>query len=173
MTDGRTKLHLQQMQGLPLEMKIRKTQMRIREWYDYWGGTVYVSFSGGKDSTVLKHIVDSMYDDVPSVFVNTGLEYPEIQKFARAQNNVITIKPKVSFKDVITEFGYPVISKEVANCVRGARTFLDDVRGGHPKPRYPYNYRRLAGLGEYARANTSGSHDEVAVEGQSDQEGYP
>lgn len=43
-----------------------------------WPGAVYVSFSGGKDSTVLKHIVDSMYDDVPAVFVNTGLEYPEI-----------------------------------------------------------------------------------------------
>ena len=45
-------------------------------------GQVYVSFSGGKDSTVLKHIVDSMYDDVPALFVNTGLEFPEIQKFA-------------------------------------------------------------------------------------------
>ena len=48
-------------------------------------GQVYVSFSGGKDSTVLKHIVDGMYDDVPSLFVNTGLEYPEIQKFAMSQ----------------------------------------------------------------------------------------
>lgn len=67
-----------------------------REWYEpplkenewiksSWPGAVYVSFSGGKDSTVLKHIVDSMYDDVPAVFVNTGLEYPEIQKFAKAQ----------------------------------------------------------------------------------------
>lgn len=46
-------------------------------------GAVYVSFSGGKDSTVLKHIVDSMYSDVPAVFVNTGLEYPEIQHFVR------------------------------------------------------------------------------------------
>jgi 3'-phosphoadenosine 5'-phosphosulfate sulfotransferase (PAPS reductase)/FAD synthetase len=51
---------LKQMQSLPLEAKIIMTQQRIRQWYDYWDGEVYVSFSGGKDSTVLKHIVDSM-----------------------------------------------------------------------------------------------------------------
>ena len=54
---------LKQMQSLPLEAKILMTQRRIRDWYDYWNGEVYVSFSGGKDSTVLKHIVDGMYDD--------------------------------------------------------------------------------------------------------------
>lgn len=71
---------LKQMQALPLEAKVRMTKTRIRDWYEYWNGLVYVSFSGGKDSTVLKHLVDSMYSDVPTVFVNTGLEYPEIQK---------------------------------------------------------------------------------------------
>lgn len=74
---------LKQMQALPLEAKVRMTKTRIRDWYEYWNGLVYVSFSGGKDSTVLKHLVDSMYSDVPTVFVNTGLEYPEIQKFVR------------------------------------------------------------------------------------------
>lgn len=57
---------LKQMQSLPLEAKIRMTQRRIRDWYEYWNGMVYVSFSGGKDSTVLKHIVDGMYNDVPA-----------------------------------------------------------------------------------------------------------
>jgi 3'-phosphoadenosine 5'-phosphosulfate sulfotransferase (PAPS reductase)/FAD synthetase len=47
---------LKQMQSLPLEAKIAMTQQRIRQWYEYWEGNVYVSFSGGKDSTVLKHI---------------------------------------------------------------------------------------------------------------------
>ena len=76
---------LKQMQSLPLEAKIIMTQQRIRQWYDYWEGDVYVSFSGGKDSTVLKHIVDNTPGvwDVPAVFVNTGLEYPEIQKFVK------------------------------------------------------------------------------------------
>lgn len=77
-------------------------------------GQVYVCFSGGKDSTVLKHIVDSMYDDVPAVFVNTGLEYPEIQKFAMSQKNVITVRPEMRFDEVLKTYGYPVISKEVA-----------------------------------------------------------
>ena len=83
-------------------------------------GQVYVSFSGGKDSTVLKHIVDSMYDDVPSVFVNTGLEYPELQKFAMSQPNVITVRPEMRFDEVLKTHGYPVISKEVAKMVSEA-----------------------------------------------------
>ena len=84
-------------------------------------GAVYVSFSGGKDSTVLKHIVDSMYDDVPSLFVNTGLEYPEIQKFAMSQKNVITVRPEMRFDEVLKKYGYPVVSKEVSWAVKYAK----------------------------------------------------
>lgn len=80
-------------------------------------GQVYVSFSGGKDSTVLKHIVDSMYDDVPALFVNTGLEYPEIQKFAMSQPNVITVRPEMRFDEVIKKYGYPVIGKRQADAI--------------------------------------------------------
>lgn len=112
---------LKQMQSLPLEAKIIMTQQRIRQWYEHWDGMVYVSFSGGKDSTVLKHIVDGMYDDVPSLFVNTGLEYPEIQKFAMSQKNVVTVRPEMRFDEVLKVYGYPAISKMVANKVAGAK----------------------------------------------------
>lgn len=88
-------------------------------------GQVYVSFSGGKDSTVLKHIVDSMYNDVPALFVNTGLEYPEIQKFAMSQPNVITVRPEMRFDEVIKNYGYPVISKEVSKYIKEARRALE------------------------------------------------
>lgn len=84
-------------------------------------GQVYVSFSGGKDSTVLKHIVDSMYDDVPALFINTGLEYPEIQKFAMSQKNVITVRPEIRFDEVIKKYGYPVVSKRVSGYVSTAK----------------------------------------------------
>ena len=113
---------LKQMQSLPLEAKIIMSQQRIRQWYDHWDGMVYVSFSGGKDSTVLKHLVETtpgVYD-VPSLFVNTGLEYPEIQKFAMSQPNVVTVRPQMRFDDVLKKYGYPIVSKEVANTVRGA-----------------------------------------------------
>ena len=47
----RTISDLKQMQALPLDQKITMTKRRIMDWYEYWGGEVYVSFSGGKDST--------------------------------------------------------------------------------------------------------------------------
>ena len=129
---------LKQMQSLPLAAKIIMTQQRIRQWYEYWDGMVYVSFSGGKDSTVLKHIVDSMYDDVPALFVNTGLEYPEIQRFAMSQPNVVTVKPEIRFDEVIKTYGYPVVSKEVAQTVWEAKK---NVKTG----KYTYRIKKLNG----------------------------
>lgn len=121
----RTVSELRQKQSLPLEAKIRMTKMRIEAWYDHFDGDVYLAFSGGKDSTVLKHIIDSMYDDVPSVFVNTGLEFPELRTFAMRQKNVIRVDPKMKFYDVIEKYGYPVISKEVSDVVYEARRSLE------------------------------------------------
>jgi 3'-phosphoadenosine 5'-phosphosulfate sulfotransferase (PAPS reductase)/FAD synthetase len=94
---------LQQLQGLPLEAKIIKTKIRIREWYEHWNGDVYISFSGGKDSTVLLDLVRSIYPDVPAVFVDTGLEYPEIREFVKTFDNVVWVRPKMNFKDVVTQ----------------------------------------------------------------------
>ena len=132
---------LKQMQSLPLEAKIIMTQQRIRQWHEHWDGQVYVSFSGGKDSTVLKHIVDGMYDDVPALFVNTGLEYPEIQSFVRKIKNgkydcfnsdVEIVRPEMRFNEVVKKHGYPVASKELSRKIyygrRGAnwaKKFVD------------------------------------------------
>lgn len=125
MTNKHMPHDLKQMQSLPLKAKITMTQQRIRQWYEYWDGLVYVSFSGGKDSTVLKHIVDGMYDDVPSLFVNTGLEYPEIQKFAMSQKNVVTVRPEMRFDEVIKKYGYPVVSKEISKKVKDGKMALE------------------------------------------------
>lgn len=121
MSEVRDRTMLKQMQELPLDMKIKLTQDRIREWYNHWGGQVYVSFSGGKDSTVLLDIVRKMYPDVEAVFVNTGLEYPEVRKFAQSFENVRTLYPEMTFSDVISTYGYPVISKTVAHNVSIAK----------------------------------------------------
>lgn len=116
---------LWQMQSLPLEAKIRMTKYRIRQWVEYYGEDgVYVSFSGGKDSTVLLDLVRQMYSNVTAVFVDTGLEYPEIREFVKTFSNVVWLKPKKNFKQVITEYGYPFISKEVSDKVDGARKYM-------------------------------------------------
>ena len=112
---------LKELQALPLERKIAITQARIIEWYNAYEGNVYVSLSGGKDSTVLLHLVRSLFPNVPAVFSNTGLEYPEIQKFAKSFDNVTTVTPKMNFVNVIRNYGYPLISKEVANAIWYAR----------------------------------------------------
>lgn len=109
---------LRQFQAMPLTVKIRMTQNRIRAWVDTYGTDgVYVSFSGGKDSTVLLHLVRELYPDVPAVFVDTGLEYPEIREFVKIFDNVTWLKPKMNFRQVIEKYGYPIVSKDVAQSI--------------------------------------------------------
>lgn len=111
---------MKQRQALPLEAKIVFTQKKIREWYEHWRGDVYVSFSGGKDSTVLLDIVKAMYPDVPAVFCDTGLEYPEVRELAIKKADVV-LKPEMTFKAVLEQYGYPIPSKEQAYFIRQAR----------------------------------------------------
>lgn len=128
------------LQALPLDVKIEKTKLRIREWYEYWGGDVYVSFSGGKDSTVLLDIARELYQDIPGVFADTGLEYPEVRAFAKNQKNILVLRPNMNFKEVLTKCGYPIISKEVAQIVREARIGLKRNDGS-----YKYRIMKIRG----------------------------
>ena len=123
------------LQSLPLDIKIAKSKRRIQEWIDYYGeDKVYISFSGGKDSTVLLDLVRQVNPNIPAVFVDTGLEYPETKEFVKTIDNVTILRPKMSFKQVIEKYGYPVVSKEQAN-------YLDDIRTSTEKMRI----RRLEG----------------------------
>lgn len=114
-------------QNYPLEMKIEMSKRRIENFINFFGkDNVYIAFSGGKDSTVLLHLVRSLYPDIPAVFSNTGLEFPEIVKFAMSQHNVVMVRPKKSFSKVIKEDGYPMVSKKVSNAVRLAKQNIKD-----------------------------------------------
>ena len=93
-----TKSDLLQFQSLPLGAKINHCKLRLRDWVDHYGvDNVYISFSGGKDSTVLLHIAREMYPNIKAVFIDTGLEYPENRDFVKTFDHVDWIKPKKNF----------------------------------------------------------------------------
>lgn len=112
---------LKTMQAWSLERKIQVTQTRILEWCLKYENQVYVSFSGGKDSTVLLDLCRKVMPDIPAVFVDTGLEYPELREFVKTVDNVTWLKPKMNFKKVIEKYGYPIINKEQS-------AFIDEYR---------------------------------------------
>ena len=121
---------LQSMQAAPLAVKIRMTERRIQDWIDYYGEDgVSISFSGGKDSTVLMDIIRNRmgYKNIPAVFVDVPTQYPELKQFALTWDNVEVLKPKISFMEVCEKYGFPLISKEVSECVYGARKYLTKV----------------------------------------------
>ena len=147
---------LKRLQAEPLERKIMITQARIIEWYEHFDGKVYLSFSGGKDSSVLLGIAREIYPDIPAVFVNTGLEYPEIRKFALSHENVEELRPRwgraakkngkrpedvISFMDTLKRYGYPVISKAVSNAIGESRS----TPGGSRWARLHAEYKRRDG----------------------------
>ncbi len=136
--------NLAKLQRLSLDDKILYSTVKIREFYIAMKGQVYVSFSGGKDSTVLLHLVRALYPDVPAVFVDTGLEFPEIREHVKTIENVTWLKPEMSFKRVIEERGYPVIGKEMAHWIdlaqrgqpSGIRQMSMDTRYGGKRYEY-------------------------------------
>lgn len=126
MENKHTQEDLKILQALPLDVKIRKTQIRIQEWYEQFNGQVYVSRSGGKDSDVLGDIVKKLYPDVPHVFVNTGLEFTSVMKHGSLVSDKI-LKPIIRFDDVLIKFGYPIISKRIAQYANAAKNNPDCV----------------------------------------------
>ncbi|GHU52751.1 hypothetical protein AGMMS49975_09220 [Clostridia bacterium] len=112
---------LKKMQSWDFEHKIHVTQIRILEFYGRMDGKVTVSFSGGKDSTVLLDLARRCFPDTKALYVDTGLEFPEVRNFALSLPNVIKLTPEMRFDEVIKEYGWCYPSKDVANAVFYAR----------------------------------------------------
>lgn len=78
----------------------------------------YISFSGGKDSMILHHLVDMALPDnkIPRVFSNTGIEYQKIVEYVTSladnDNRFEIIMPNKNIKKTLEEVGYPFKSKE-------------------------------------------------------------
>ncbi len=122
------------LKALPLDLKIMKTLARVREWVNFYGlDNTYIAFSGGKDSTVLVDLVKTIYPKIKLVFIDTGLEYPEIRAFVKTFENTTILKPKMRFDEVIKKYGYPLINKEVSQLIyyyrKGATWAVNKIDG--------------------------------------------
>lgn len=121
-------------------------------------GACYVSFSGGKDSTVLADLTARFCKEygykLVLLFVNTGLEYPEIQKHVKAFHKYLESKydmeielvikrPEMRFDQVLTNYGYPVISKEVAQKIVETKSKPD----GYASQSFDPNSKKLQKYG--------------------------
>lgn len=88
----------------------------IRDTINKYGEeNFYLSFSGGKDSTVVHHLLDmALPNKIPRVFSNTGIEYNSVVKFVNEikDDRFEIIYPKKSIKKMLDEVGYPFKSKE-------------------------------------------------------------
>lgn len=113
---------LHERQSWTLNQKIDHAVGTIENFVAKAGKDVYVSFSGGKDSTVLLDITRRFYNkDTPAVFCNTGNEYPEIVKFVKSVPNVDILHLKTTMIKIIKEKGFPLISKDVSEKIRQLR----------------------------------------------------
>ena len=78
----------------------------------------YLSFSGGKDSTILHYLLDMALPNnrIPRVFIDTGIEYQMIREFvlglAKSDNRFIILKPTQNIKQMLEKYGYPFKSKQ-------------------------------------------------------------
>lgn len=117
---------LQRRLALPLSDKIDMACEKIEEYYNHYNGLVYLAFSGGKDSTVLLDIIRNKAfipgKDVPAVFNNTGLEYPETVEFVKTFDNAVILRPKITFRQVIEKYGFAVVSKEQSGFIESYRS---------------------------------------------------
>lgn len=116
---------LKMLQALPLNIKVAKSKLRIREAIDYFGvDGVYIPVSGGLDSMVLSYIVEEYQREygieksrIPRVNSNTGVEFPSVLKRARELSD-IEVRPSMTPYEVWTKIGYPIGSKKVSRMIR-------------------------------------------------------
>ena len=157
-----TMQELYQWQALPLNIKVRMTAERIRNWVNEFGEDgVYLSFSGGKDSTVLGHIIREVcgYKNIPFVFADVPTQYPELKQFAKTFDNLVILKPQISFAQVCERYGFPIFSKEISECIADSRKYIRIITASQPasqpasQTEVPFAYRIADLIGIDRRAD--------------------
>lgn len=121
-----------------LDLKILNAMHRIEDLYNDSDGKCFVSFSGGKDSTVLLALIKMCEDvltvppnGIKAVFFQTGIELGITNDFVKwvKENyypNLDIIRPEKTFDWIIRNKGKPIKSKMKSGYLerwhRGSRT---------------------------------------------------
>lgn len=137
---------LKERQGWSLDKKIDHAMGTIENFYNQLDGKVYVSFSGGKDSTIVLWLARKLYPNIKAVFCNTGNEYPDIVRFVREERdlrgaNIEIIQPKMKPKEVLGKYGFPLVSKEVSSYVNDYRYNKESIRARRADGRLRTKYK--------------------------------
>ena len=112
-----TQDELHRRQQWTLAQKIDHSLGVIDQFIARMDGKVYLSFSGGKDSTVLLKLCEVIKPDIQCVFVNTGCESVDVVRFVekmKAAHNIEVIRPKLTPRQVWAQYGFPLVSKDQA-----------------------------------------------------------
>ena len=118
---------LKEYQSMSLKDKIKLSKEIIIEFYESIDdkNSIFISSSFGKDSVVMIDLVRSLYPDIPIGYVDTGVEQPSAIELSKTYDNVLTIYPKKSMKQIVEEYGYPLpIGKEKTNTIELCRKNL-------------------------------------------------
>ena len=149
-----TNQDLKDMQSRTFGDKVQTSVAKIMEAMIRYDKKMYVSFSGGKDSTVLADLVAQvcqMWDCKLTLwFSDTGLEFPELREHVKTYGEYLRKKydievevimdyptdrkgKRITFREVVLEKGYPIISKDVSDTIHDARlgqkSKLDKLNG--------------------------------------------
>ncbi len=103
---------LRRLQKLPMEVKVKLTKIILNHYIkENKDNGVYLSYSGGKDSSVMRRIALEIDANIPSVFCNTTNEQSEIMDYIKKQKNITTLMPKMGFRKILKKYGFPMVSK--------------------------------------------------------------
>lgn len=112
-------------QGIDYELVLYDRIHVIKDTIEKYGeDKFYLSFSGGRDSTTLSHLIDMALpnNQIPRVLFNTGVEYTSIMQFvkrkAETDKRITIYKSGVNIKQMLNKYGYPFKSKDHSDVVR-------------------------------------------------------
>lgn len=103
-----------------LQDRIAKIQSVMKQ---YGEDNFAISFSGGKDSTVLHELFDMALpgNTIPRIYADTGIEYNMIRDFVKSKaekdDRFAIIRPTKPIKQTLEAVGYPFKSKRHAQTV--------------------------------------------------------